>query len=111
MTAWADKWGMSFNTQKCMVMHYGQRNDENPYYMAGERLKTTKEETDIGMLVTNTLKPGAQCAKAAKTASTVLGQLTRAFHFRDRHTNSMFSHIWSLLCRHGVHGWRRTRKC
>ncbi len=29
------------------------------------------------------LKPSAQCAKAARTAQTVLSQLTRAFHYRD----------------------------
>jgi hypothetical protein len=28
----------------------------------------------------------AQCAKAAHEACTVLGQLTRAFHYRDSHT-------------------------
>lgn len=31
------------------------------------------------------MKPGSQCRKAARTAQTVLGQLARAFHFRDRH--------------------------
>jgi ribonuclease P/MRP protein subunit RPP40 len=30
-------------------------------------------------------KPSAQCAKAARAAQTVLSQLTRAFHYRDRH--------------------------
>ena len=31
------------------------------------------------------LKPGPQCAKAARTAQMVLGQLSRAFHFRDKY--------------------------
>jgi hypothetical protein len=44
----------------------------------------TKEERDIGVLVTDDLKPGAQCAKAAKTASTVLGQISRSFRYRDK---------------------------
>jgi hypothetical protein len=43
MTEWADKWGMSFNTQKCMVMHYGQRNDENPYYMVERDCRPQKK--------------------------------------------------------------------
>jgi hypothetical protein len=54
---------MSFNTKKCMVMHYGQRNKENPYYMAGEKLQATKEERDIGVLVSKTLKLVRQCSK------------------------------------------------
>jgi hypothetical protein len=46
----------------------------------------TKEERDIAGLATSTLHPGAQCAKKARSASTVLGKLSRAFHFRNRHT-------------------------
>jgi len=52
--------------------------------MAGHQLQESKEERDIGVQVTSDLKPGAQCAKAAKTASMVLNQIVRAFHYRDR---------------------------
>jgi hypothetical protein len=31
------------------------------------------------------LKPSGQCTRAANTARGVLGQVTRAFHYRDRH--------------------------
>jgi hypothetical protein len=40
----------------------------------------TEEELDIG----GSLKPSAQCRRAARTAQTVLGQLTRGIHYRDR---------------------------
>ncbi len=32
------------------------------------------------------LKPSENCAKAARTANTVLGQIVRSFHYRDRRT-------------------------
>jgi ribonuclease P/MRP protein subunit RPP40 len=35
-------------------------------------------------MVTRILRPTPQCAKAARTAATVLSQVSRAFHFRDR---------------------------
>ena len=35
--------------------------------------------------MSNHLKPAQQCRKAAQTASTVLGQIMRAFHYRDGH--------------------------
>jgi ribonuclease P/MRP protein subunit RPP40 len=35
--------------------------------------------------VTKNLKPASQCKKAARTAQTVLSQISRAFHYRDRH--------------------------
>ena len=34
--------------------------------------------------MSNRLKPAAQCAKAARTAQIVLGQIARAFHFKDK---------------------------
>jgi hypothetical protein len=53
--------------------------------MKGQVLEETKEEKDIGVTVTSNLKPTAQCTRAAKTAQTVLGQISRTFHYRDRH--------------------------
>ena len=48
-------------------------------------METTDEERDIGVMISANLKPAAQCAKAAKTAQAVLGQLARAFYYRHRH--------------------------
>jgi Reverse transcriptase (RNA-dependent DNA polymerase)/Endonuclease-reverse transcriptase len=84
MTEWAAKWKMEFNTGKCKVMHFGASNIKAEYTMAGQLLEVTKEERDIGVLVTDDLKPSAQCAKAAKTATTVLGQILRSFRYRDK---------------------------
>jgi hypothetical protein len=77
---------MAFNVKKCMIMHFGARNQKYSYFMNGEKLQETTEERDIGVKVSNNLKPSAQCSKAAQTAGAVLGQLTRSFHFRDRFT-------------------------
>ena len=48
-------------------------------------MEVSKEEKDLGVLVTDKLSVSAQCAKAARTAKAVLGQISRAFHYRDRH--------------------------
>ena len=82
---WADKWGMAFNIDKCKVMHVGHNNPRYQYKMMGKILQSTEEEKDIGVTISASLKPGAQCRKAARTAQTVLAQVSRAFHFRDRH--------------------------
>jgi ribonuclease P/MRP protein subunit RPP40 len=83
---WADKWGMSFNLEKCKVMHVGIHNPAYEYFMRGVKLEETEEERDIGVAVTKNLKPSAQCSKAAGRAAVVLGQLRRNFHYRDRYT-------------------------
>ncbi len=54
---WAEKWGMSFNTDKCKIMHVGLHNQNFEYSMRGTRICTTEEERDIGISVTKNLKP------------------------------------------------------
>ena len=73
---WADRWGMEFNVSKCKVMHFRRNNT-----MKGRLLEKTEEERDLGVVTTANAKPAAQCAKAARTAQAVLGQISRAFHF------------------------------
>jgi len=82
---WASMWGMQFNVSKCKVMHMGHANPKFSYSMNGQELEETEEERDIGVVISSNMKPSAQCAVAARTAQGVLGQITRAFHYRDRH--------------------------
>ena len=83
---WADKWGMAFNVQKCKVMHIGRTNPKATYTMSGSNLSTTEAERDIGVKVHHSLRPSLQCREAALRGNAVLGQISRAFHYRDRRT-------------------------
>jgi hypothetical protein len=83
---WAATWGMAFNVQKCHVMHVGRNNPRAEYKMNGTKLETTEQERDVGVVISSDLKPAEQCKKAAQTAGVVLGQIHRAFHYRDRFT-------------------------
>ena len=88
---WADTWQMEFNSKKCKIMHFGSSNPNFDYCMggyapAGTVLESINEEKDIGVMVSNTLKPTSQCVKAAKKANSILGQMSRSFHYRDKYT-------------------------
>ncbi len=50
---------MCFRVEKCQVMHVGLWNTGHVYSMDGTILKTTVEDRDIGVSVSNSLKPGA----------------------------------------------------
>ena len=67
--------------------------------------KTTFEK-DVGVLIHSTLKPRDQCVKAAKKANQVLGQMSRALHFRDKQT---FVRLYIQYCRphleYAVQAW------
>jgi ribonucleases P/MRP protein subunit RPP40 len=82
---WANTWGMSFNKSKCKVMHVGNNNPKFEYFMQGTKLAVVEEEKDVGVIIHNSLKPARQCQKAAASALSVLHQLKKNFHFRDRH--------------------------
>ena len=84
LVAWANKWAMSFNVNKCKILHIGNNNPKHKYFMNGVELEATEQEKDIGVLVSSTLKPTKQCQKAAATAGAVLRQITKNFHYRDR---------------------------
>jgi Reverse transcriptase (RNA-dependent DNA polymerase) len=96
LVQWAVKWGMQFNVKKCKVMHLGRNNPRAGYKMDGSDLEETKEEKDIGVIISDNLKPAAQCAKAARTAQAVLGQITRAFRYRDK---SVFLQLYKQYVR------------
>ena len=85
MVEWAERSRMEFNVEKCKVMHVGGRNRGFKYKMAGQDLGETELGKDLGVLVSDNLKPSAHCSKAAKKANAVLGQITRAFHYRTKH--------------------------
>lgn len=82
---WAKDWGMSFNKEKCKIMHIGNTNPRYEYFMEGTKLTVTSSEKDVGVVICENLKPAKQVQKAAGTAAAVLRQISRNFHFRDRH--------------------------
>jgi hypothetical protein len=85
LSKWAETWGMEFNVTKCKVMHIGRQNQNFDYTMQGQALTTVEREKDIGITFDETLKPGLYCKEAARVAKGVLKQITRSFHYRDRH--------------------------
>ena len=83
LSEWANEWLMCFNESKCKVLHFGRRNEKIDYKLNGVSLDKSDSEKDIGVIVHTSLKPTDQCNRAAWTANTVLGQMTRAVQYRD----------------------------
>lgn len=83
---WSCDWQMLFNLDKCHVLHFGNSNPHNTYTINNHELLHVKEEKDLGVLITSSCTPSRQVGAAAMKANQVLGQLLRAFTYRDRHT-------------------------
>ncbi len=83
---WSMEWCMDFNIQKCKVLHVGRANKNFEYTMNGVRLESVDKERDIGVITDKSLKPSLQCSEAARRATGVLTQISKAFLYRDRVT-------------------------
>jgi len=89
LARWCTKYLLALNPQKCKIMHIGHRND-SVYYMPDMqdrsvqyKIEASVEERDLGVMVTDNLKPSAQCIKAAAKARAVLGMVKRNFRKLD----------------------------
>ena len=83
---WSQAWLMTFNKEKCKTMHFGHNNGMQDYYMDGVKLSTIKEEKDLGVLITDDLKPSVQCTEAARKAMSALRWSRRSFKYIDSNT-------------------------
>ena len=64
-------------------MHFGQGEPIVKYTMNEINLEGTKEEKDLGVLISDNIQPSIQCANAAKKAMSALALLQKSFKFFD----------------------------
>jgi len=88
---WADKWQLRFNLEKCKTMHLEGASQETrvryemkrPNGQSPQTLEETKEEKDLGVLISNILKSSAHIAAAVYKANIILGLIRRSFTYMD----------------------------
>ena len=74
---------MSFNIDKCSVMHIGHNNIQG-YNMSNQQLPTTDQQWDLGIIITKDLKWKKQTEKNCKTAKRVLVSIARNFRYKKK---------------------------
>ena len=86
LVRWSEMWLLQFNAEKCKVMHVGHTLPTK-YFMSVDQvqhqLAEVTNEKDLGILVSDDLKPSMQCAHAAKKAMSILGLIKRTFKSID----------------------------
>ena len=68
---------MDFNTSKCSVLHIDKHNTESRYTLNGAVLRKLYSERDLGVLVSQDLRPREQCISASNKANRILGFIKR----------------------------------
>ena len=56
LVEWASKWQMSFNVEKCSVMHIGHNNMQSNYNISNQQLPTADQQRDRGIIIKNGIK-------------------------------------------------------
>ena len=75
---------LSFNVDKCKVMHLGgSHNTHAKNFMKGRVLQETAEEKDLGVWIRNDLKFSTHMAKSVSKANQILGLIRRSFTYLD----------------------------
>jgi len=99
--------------KKCMILHFGSRNQRDTFHLGANELSAASEEVDLGVCITDNLKPSRQCHLAYVAAQRILNLIRMSFHHLDIHTFSVlfktwFVLVWSIASLHGLLISKRT---
>ena len=94
--SWADKWKMSFNIDKCKVMHLGSKNPKHVYSMGGRNLMDTTTEKDLGVLFDSELEFDQHIRGLVNKANRMLGMIKLGFACMDK---QIFMNLYPVLVR------------
>eukprot|EP00794_Sanderia_malayensis_P011225 gene11225-12404_t len=103
---WAKKWQLTYNIDKCKVMHIGLKNPKNDYVMVrdGEEIKleSTVLEKDLGVNVDDKLKFDRHTEIQVNKANKMLGMIRRAYTYLDADSmNTLYKSIIRPLLEYG----------
>lgn len=88
LSEWSKIWLLKFHVGKCKRMHIGRTNAKFEYSMKdgdGRRiLEEVDEEKDIGVWISNNMKPTKQCIRAALKATNVMRSVKKSFSYIDK---------------------------
>ena len=74
---------MKFNVDKCKVLHISNNNQYTKYTMNGSELSKVNHEKDLGITISNDLKPGKYCSGVIKKANKLVSFIGRAFEYKS----------------------------
>ncbi len=87
-------------------MYVGINNDNVKYLMNGVELSVTIIETDLGVIISDDLKPSNQCSKVVKTANKLVGFIGRTFeHKSEKVILTLYNSLVRPLLEYYVQYW------
>ena len=81
---WAHANLTKFIKAKCKVLHMGQANPMHKYMLGGERIETSPEGKDLGVLADEKLDMSRQSVLTSQKVNLILGCIKRSVASRSR---------------------------
>ena len=103
---WSRKWLLVFNEDICSTLHIGRNNQRYDYELNGEILKKSDLEKDLGVHVSEDLKPSRHVSVVAAKANRIVGLVKKNFDYLDRDTiMSIHCTIIRPILEYAVQSW------
>ncbi|MES9880231.1 MAG: reverse transcriptase domain-containing protein [Sedimenticola sp.] len=93
---WSNTWLLKFNASKCKCMHFGFGNPKQDYVLNNTTLTKVSEEKDLGVYITDSVKPSIHCIKSAHKANCALRTVKKTF---SHYNKESFSHLYKAYVR------------
>ena len=86
LVSWCQRMGVELNDQQVHLLHIGKSNNKRPYSLGegGPQIKVVEQEKDLGVLISNDLKPDKMVAHQAQKAHAKLSQFNSTFTYRGK---------------------------
>ncbi len=106
LDVWAKKWQLSYNIDKCKVMHIGVKNPKKYYVMTREgkeiKLESSILEKDLGVNVDEKLKFDRHTEIQVNKANKMLGMIRRSYTYLDKDSmNTLYKSLIRPLLEYG----------
>ncbi|HKJ81868.1 MAG TPA: reverse transcriptase family protein [Ignavibacteriaceae bacterium] len=88
LSKWAEDWQMTFNLEKCNVLHCGAKfnhlSETSKYILNNSELQSVTKEKDLGVTIDGTMKFSEQCNSASNKANSTLGMIKRTISCKKK---------------------------
>ena len=78
---WCNTWKLVFNSDKCHVIHFGNKNPKHYYHIDGRLITPVNYEKDLGVIISADLKAEKNVAYCVSKANKILGMIKRTFSY------------------------------
>ena len=105
LASWSQTWLLNFNATKCVVLKIKQSLDYI-YTLNGVDLEQVSDQKDLGVIISDDLKPGKHIVEVTKKANQRIGLIHRCFtNLTDKKVSILYQSLVRPILEYGSPAW------